>query len=68
VWTLTIRDDDGEVLGVMVLEPKTFKTGSSGLFGSRKITVASERFQVQALAVLIHSKSEAEPGAKCADG
>lgn len=62
MWTLTIRDCDGEVLGVVVLEPKTFKTGSAGLFGSRKIAVAGERYQVQAQAVLIGSKpSEASP-------
>lgn len=58
MWTLTIRDCDGdEVIGVLVLEPKTFTTGSRGLFGSRKITVAGGRYQVQAQAVLIGSRA-----------
>jgi hypothetical protein len=68
MWTLTIRDVDGEVLGVVLLEPKSFKTGSTGLFGARKITVGDERFQVQAQAVLIGSKpsESAAPGAEVA--
>jgi len=69
VWTLTIRDCDGdEVIGVLVLEPKRFATGSRGYYGTRKIEIDGERYQVQAQAVCINSRTEAEPGAKCADG
>jgi len=64
---MMIRDAGGdEVLGVLVLEPKRFATGSRGYYGTRKIEIDGERYQVQAQAVCINSKSEAEPGAKCA--
>jgi len=68
MWTLTIRDCDGEVIGVMVLEPKRFSTGSRGWYGTRKLEIDGERCQCQAQIVVIDSKSEAEPSAKCADG
>jgi len=58
---MMIRDAGGdEVLGVLVLEPKRFATGSRGYYGTRKITVAGERYQVQAQAVLIGSRAESE--------
>jgi hypothetical protein len=57
-----IRDANGKVLGMLVLEPKDFKTGSKGYFGQGKIPgpFEAERLQVQVQAVIIGSKAAAK--------
>jgi hypothetical protein len=57
-----IRDGNGKVLGMLVLEPKDFKTGSKGYFGQGKIPgpVEEERLQLQVQAVIIGSKAAAK--------
>jgi hypothetical protein len=58
ILTLTVRDDNGEALGVIVAAPKTFATGSEGYHGQAKITIDGRRFQCQAQLVQIREKSE----------
>lgn len=55
--TAVIRDENsGQVIGVLVLQPKTFASGKQGFFGQAKLTIAGERFQAQAQAVKIDKK------------
>lgn len=49
---------DNKVIGVMVVNPKTFSTGSTGFFGSTKLEIEGERYQVQFQAVKIGSKPQ----------
>ncbi len=64
ILTAAVRDEtSGEVVGVLVLSPTTFKTGSRGYRGLGKLTIAGERFQAQAQLVAIGSRpEEAEEG------
>ena len=57
ILTLTIRTDDGVSVGVLVLNPKDFASGSRGYFGQNKITIEGRRYQFQAQAVEIGSKA-----------
>ena len=56
-----IKDEQGNVLGTIAVQPKAFKTGSRGYFGMGKIPglKADERLQVQVQAVIIGSKAAA---------
>jgi len=56
--TATLRDDNGESLGVIVLAAKEFKSGSAGFFGQGKVEIAGKRHQVQVQAVQIGSKKD----------
>lgn len=50
--TAVIRDENsGQVIGVLVLQPKTFASGKQGFFGQAKLTIAGERFQAQAVKI-----------------
>lgn len=53
---IEIKDVNGKVVGVMVVNPKTFSTGSTGFFGSTKLEIEGARYQVQFQAVKIGSK------------
>lgn len=55
--TATIRDDNGQALGIVVLSPKVFSSGKTGFFGVAKIEIGGQRYQAQAQAVKI-----AKPG------
>lgn len=56
--TLSVRDENtGQIVGVLVLSPKTFSSGKPGFFGQAKIEIGGERYQAQAQAVKI-----AKPG------
>ena len=58
---VTLVADNGKTVGIAVLNPKQFSSGSKGYFGSFKVEVsADERYQGQAQLVLIGSK----PGSK----
>ena len=57
----TIRQDDGEAIGSVLVSPKTFGSGSDGFFGVRKFTWAGARWQAQVQLVRIGSKGEAKP-------
>jgi hypothetical protein len=54
-----LKNDKGEVVGVMTAQPKVFKTGSRGFYASGKIEVDGKRYQTQIQLVEIGSKQEA---------
>lgn len=56
--TATIRDDNGESVGVIVLARKEFKSGSLGYFGQGKVQIDGKRHQCQVQAVEIGSKKD----------
>lgn len=55
-----IKGADGEVLGILVLQEKAFKSGSRGFFGQAKLEIGGRRYQTQCQLVEIGSK----PGEK----
>ena len=59
---VTMRDDRGTLLGVIVAAAKQFKTGSRGYYGTTKLEIDGRRYQVQVQLVEIGSK--AAPGAE----
>jgi hypothetical protein len=61
--TITIQDDHGQPVGTMMMQAKTFKTGSEGFFGQAKVEIDGARYQIQAQAVRIGSKEGAKAGA-----
>jgi len=54
----TIRDDLGQVLQVIELNSKTFKTGSRGYHGHGKVPVNGKRCQANFMLVEIGSKKK----------
>jgi len=52
-----VRDDQGQVLQVIGLDPKTFKTGSRGYHGFGKISINGQKYQGNFMLVLIGSKN-----------
>ncbi len=57
--TVEIKQD-GQVVGMMMAEEKTFKTGSRGFYGNGKIAIGEKRYQVQVQLVEIGSKPKGE--------
>ncbi len=55
-----IKSDAGQVLAMMTVPPKEFKTGSRGYYASGKIEIEGKRYQVQIQLVEIGSKKAAE--------
>ena len=53
-----IKDEVGQVLQVIELNPKTFKTGSRGYHGHGKLSVNGSRYQANLMLVEIHSKGK----------
>jgi hypothetical protein len=53
-----LKNDKGELVTVMTVPPKNFKTGSRGYFGSGKAEIEGKRYQVQIQLVEIGSKQE----------
>ena len=53
-----IKDGVGQVLQVIELNPKTFKTGSRGYHGYGKLSVNGSRYQANLMLVEIHSKGK----------
>ncbi len=56
-----IKTAEGQLLGVMTLPPKEFKTGSRGYYANGKIEIDGKRYQAQVQLVEIGSKN-AEAG------
>lgn len=56
-----LKTDTGQLVTVLTVPPKDFKTGSRGFFGNGKVEVDGKRYQVQIQMVEIGSKKEAEP-------
>lgn len=62
-----IKTDGGELLDVVTVSPKEFKTGSKGYYGNRKIELDGKRYQTQIQLVEIGSKETAlaaKPGSQ----
>ncbi len=57
--TVEIKEN-GQVVGTLMAEEKTFKTGSRGFYGMGKIAINEKRYQVQVQLVEIGSKPKAE--------
>ncbi len=55
-----IKNEDGETLGKLVANEKTFASGSRGFFGQAKIEIAGKRYQTQVQLVEIGSKEQAK--------
>jgi hypothetical protein len=51
-----LKTDAGQLIGLMTVPPKDFKTGSRGYFTSGKVEVEGKRYQVQVQLVEIGSK------------
>ena len=52
-----IRNDMGETLVTLELDPKSFKTGSRGYFAAGKVQDSGKKYQVSVTVVEIHSKN-----------
>jgi hypothetical protein len=52
-----LKSDTGQLIGLMTVPPKDFKTGSKGFFTSGKVEVDGKRYQVQVQLVEIGSKN-----------
>lgn len=57
-----IKSDTGQVITVMTVPPKEFKTGSRGFFANGKVEIDGKKYQVQIQLVEIGSKKSAEGG------
>jgi hypothetical protein len=57
---IELKSDSGQLIGLMTVPPKDFKTGSKGYFTSGKVEVEGKRYQVQVQLVEIGSKSPAK--------
>lgn len=56
ILDVIIKDESGETLAKLVLNPKEFKTGSKGFYVNDKVTIAGKRYQAQCQLVEIGSK------------
>jgi len=56
--TATIRDAEGQVVGIVTLAPKKFATGSTGAYGFAKLDIGGAKYQAQIQVVKIGSKGE----------
>ena len=61
--TCEVRKVTGETVGVLVLQPKEFRTGSRGYFATGKIELDGVRYQCQVQAVAIGSKATGQEAA-----
>ena len=53
-----IKTGDGQLLGMLTLPAKDFKTGSKGFYANGKIEIEGKRYQAQIQLVEIGSKKE----------
>jgi len=56
-----LKTDTGQLVTVLTIPPKEFKTGSRGFFGNGKVEIDGKRYQVQIQLVEIGSKKETQP-------
>lgn len=52
----TITNDMGQLIGLLDADPKEFKTGKSGYFGTGKVSNNGKRYQAQIQLVEIQPK------------
>ncbi len=57
---IELKTDNGQLIGLMTVPPKDFKTGSKGYFTSGKVEVEGKRYQLQVQLVEIGSKNTAK--------
>jgi hypothetical protein len=53
-----LKTGDGNLLSVMALPPKDFKTGSKGYYANDKLEIEGKRYQVQIQLVEVGSKNQ----------
>jgi len=56
-----LKTDSGQLVTVLTVSTKQFKTGSRGFYANGKAELDGKRYQVQIQLVEIGSKKEAEP-------
>lgn len=56
-----LKDENGNVLGKLTANEKTFTTGSRGFHGQGKLEIGGKRYQVQVQLVEIGSKGTKQP-------
>jgi hypothetical protein len=52
-----IKNDQGQLITVLTLPPKEFKTGSRGFYANGKTEIEGKRYQVQVQLVEVGSKN-----------
>jgi hypothetical protein len=55
-----IKTNNGELISILSLPPKEFKTGSKGFYANSKVEIDGKRYQVQVQVVEIGSKPKTE--------
>ena len=55
-----LKSDTGQLIGLMTVPPKDFKTGSKGFFARGKVEIEGKRYQAQIQLVEIGSKTAAK--------
>jgi len=55
-----LKSDGGQMLTVLSVSPKDFKTGSRGYYANQKMEIEGKRYQVQIQLVEIGSKKATE--------
>jgi len=55
-----IKNELGQVMGVLGLENKTFKTGSIGYHGTGKVYIDGKKYQANVLLVKVKSKGKSK--------
>lgn len=55
-----LKTQEGQLVAVLTVPPKDFKTGSKGFFGSTKAEIEGKRYQVQIQIVEIGSKKKTD--------
>ena len=64
ILDMILKDEQGETIGKLILNPKEFKTGSKGFYANEKLTIGGKRYQAQCQLVEIGSKEAAKEPAK----
>lgn len=57
-----LKTDAGQMLSVITVAPKDFKTGSRGFYANQKCEIDGKRYQVQVQLVEIGSKPKGDKG------
>jgi hypothetical protein len=57
-----LKSNTGQLLSVLTVSQKDFKTGSRGFYANQKVEMGGKRYQVQVQLVEIGSKKTASEG------
>lgn len=63
-----LKSDGNQLLTVLSVTPKDFRTGSRGYYANQKIEIDGKRYQVQIQLVEIGSKKAAEAAGDAENG